>query len=153
MPEHVGLVLNTFEDKTAEVIADRKDFCNGCKDTRMCRTCLTGARRTTTVQNPVGACRGDVVSIYLEGSTLWTEALLLYIIPVLWLMSGAIIGSGLGSEWKIGKTGGAVFLGLSGFVIGFMIIFIISKSLKIVQEIAPRIVRVIEHPAKDVGKV
>lgn len=150
MAEHVGLVLNTFEDRTAEVIADRKDFCSGCQDTSRCRTCLAGARRLATVQNTVGARQGDVVSIYLEGSTLWKEDLLVYIIPTLWLMVGVAIGSGLGSEWKIGETGGAILLGLSGFAIGFMIMFIISKSLKFILEMTPRIVRIIEHSSQGV---
>lgn len=151
MAEHVGLVLNMFEDRTAEVIVDRKAFCNGCDDTGRCRACLAGARRVETVQNPIGARRGDVVFVYLEGSSLWTEALLVYIIPVMWLMAGALVGSGLGQGWKIGETGGAILLGLAGLAIGFMIIFVISESLKHVHKIAPRIVSVIDSNPEHVG--
>lgn len=152
MAEHVGLVLNTFENKTAEVVTDRRDACSGCAETHNCRTCLTSSHLVSTVQNPIGARQGDVVSIYLEDSALWTGALLLYIIPVLWLLTGAIIGSGLGADWKIGETGGAILFGLSGFAVGLAIIVIISRSLKFGQKITPRITRVIEHPSEGEGK-
>lgn len=152
MVEHVGLVLNTFENKTAEVVTDRKDACSGCTDVHNCRTCLTSARLVATVQNPINAHRGDVVSIYLKDSALWTGALLLYIIPVLWLMTGAIIGSGLGAGWKIGETGGAILLGLSGFSVGMIITIIIARSLKYSEKITPQIMRVIEHPSGNAGK-
>jgi len=145
MAEHLGLVLNTFENKTAEVRTDRKDACSGCADTHKCRTCLTSAHVVATVQNPIGAAQGDVVSIYLEDSALWTGAVLLYIIPVLWLLAGAAIGNGLGSGWRIGQTGGAILLGLSGLVIGLLITTFISRSTQFGKRLMPRIVRVIEH--------
>lgn len=148
MREHVGLVLNTFKDRRAEVATDRRNFCSGCQDTRNCRACLTGARRVVTVQNSAGARQGDVVSLCFEDSGLWTRVLWLSIIPVLWLMAGAMIGSGLGGDWEIGETGGAILLGLSGFAIGFAMIAIVSNSLKLVLKIPPRIIRVIESPSE-----
>ncbi len=145
MAEHIGLVLNTFENKTAEVVTDRKDACGGCADIHKCRTCLTSSQLVATVQNSIGARQGDVVSIYLEDSALWTGAVLLYIIPVLWLMLGAIIGNGLGSDWRIGETGAAIFLGLSGLVIGLTITTFIARSSNFGKKITPRIIRIVEH--------
>jgi len=153
MTEHVGLVLNTFKDRKAEVATDRRDFCSGCKDTRNCRACLAGARRVVTVQNPVGARQGEVVSLCLEDSSLWSDALWLYIIPVLWLLAGTMIGSGLGGGWQIGETGGAILLGLSGFAVGFMMIAIVSNLFKFAMKITPRIIGVIEHPSEGTGKI
>ena len=148
MAEHIGMVLNTFDNKTAEVITDRKDACSGCQDTHKCRTCLTRSHLVARVQNPVGARQGDVVSIYLEDSALWTGAVLLYIIPILWLLVGALIGNGLGSGWRIGETGAAIFLGLSGLIIGLLITTIISRSSNFGQRITPRIIRIVEHAEK-----
>jgi sigma-E factor negative regulatory protein RseC len=100
------------------------------------------------VQNSVGASQGDVVAIYREDNVLLTGVASLYIIPILWLMIGAIIGAGLGSGWEIGEAGGAVLIGLSGFVVGFTIIFMIAKSLKSDSDIRPRIIRTIEPPVE-----
>jgi positive regulator of sigma E activity len=116
--------------------------------------CLAGTRHVETVQNAVGARQGDMVSVCNGDPPLWRDAAALYVIPALWLIIGAIIGAGLGIDWQIGEAGGAVLIGLSGFGIGFMIVFIVSKSLKVGQEIAPRIVCVIEsHPVERAPKL
>lgn len=153
MMKHVGLVLNTSKDRKAEVATDRRDFCSGCKDTRNCRACLAGARRVVTVQNTVGARQGEVVSLCLEDSPLWTGALWLYVIPALWLLAGTMIGSGLGEDWQIGETGGAILLGLSGFAVGLIMIAIVSSLLKLAMKITPRIIGVIEHSSEGTGEI
>lgn len=152
MADHVGLVLNTLENRTAEVATARRDFCGGCTDARNCRMCLAGARCIETVQNRVGAGQGDVVAICLEDHDLYAGSLLPYIIPALWLMTGAMIGYGLGGDWKIGPNGGAVLLGLSGFAIGLMMIALVSRLLKFALKTAPRILRVIERSPEGLRK-
>jgi len=107
--------------------------------------CLAGARRVETIQNRVGARQGDVVAIQLDDYDLYAGSLLPYIIPALWLMTGAMIGYGLGADWKIGPYGGAVLLGLSGFAIGLILIFLVSKLLKLDLKTVPLILRVIER--------
>ena len=149
MAEQIGLVLNTFKNNMAEVVTDRKEACGGCEDTGKCRTCLTSARVVSTVQNPIGARQGDVVSIYLEDSALWTGAVFLYIVPILWLMAGALIGNGIGVNWRIGETGAAILLGLSGLAVGLVITMIISKSSKFGPKMTPRIIRVVERGKKE----
>jgi positive regulator of sigma E activity len=151
MAEHKGLVLNINEDGTAEVATDQNGFCNGCTDTAKCRMCLSGARLTASVQNHVDARKGDVVSICNDGFPLFGGVASLYVIPVLWLMIGAVVGGGLGAEWDVGEAGGAVLVGLSGFIVGFMIIFIVSKSLKSTLEPRPGIVRVLDRPGEGGG--
>ncbi len=148
MAEHVGLVLNTFENRTAEVLTDRKDACSGCSEAHNCRTCLTSAHLVATVQNPVGAHAGDLVTIFLEDSVLWTGAIFLYIVPVLWLLAGGIIGDGMGTGWRIGATGGAILFGFLGLATGLLIAMIISRSSKFGQTITPRITRVVEHHSR-----
>lgn len=82
----------------------------------------------STVRNPAGAAQGDVVSIYLKESALWTGAVFLYIVPILWLMAGAFIGASFGRNWDMGETGAAILMGLLGLALGFMMARVISKS-------------------------
>ena len=114
MAERIGVVLHTFDNGMAEVVTDRRNACGGCEKSHGCRSCLTSAKMVSTVQNPAGAGQGDVVSIYLKESALWTGAVFLYIVPILWLMAGAFVGASLGSNWEIGETGAAILMGLSG---------------------------------------
>lgn len=108
-------------------------------------------KMVSTVQNPAGASQGDVVSIYLKQSALWTGAAFLYIVPILWLMVGAFIGASFGRNWDMGETGAAILLGLLGLAIGFMMARAISKSSSFGPKMVPRIVRVVEH-AKTKGE-
>ena len=147
MAEQIGLVTKTFENDMAEVVIDRKNACGGCGQAQGCRTCLAGGKMVARVRNPVGAGRGDVVSIYLKDSTLWTGAVFLYIIPVLWLAAGAFIGAGVGADWTMGQTGTEILFGLSGLALGLLMTMGIAKSSRFRQEIIPRIVRILHHAA------
>ncbi len=150
MAERNGLVLHTFDNGMAEVVTDRSNACGGCEHSHGCRSCLTSAKMVAMVKNPIGADQGDVVSIYLKESALWTGAVFLYIIPVLWLMAGAFIGASVGNEWQIGETGAAILVGLFGLTLGFMMTMAISKSASFGPKLVPQITRVIER-AKTTG--
>jgi sigma-E factor negative regulatory protein RseC len=145
MAERIGLVLQTFDNGMAEVVTDRRGACGGCEDSHGCRSCLNSAKLITMVRNSAGAGEGDVVSIYLKESALWTGAVFLYIVPILWLMAGAFVGASVGSGWATGETGGAILLGLLGLAIGFVLVRLISTSASFGPKIVPRIVRVVEH--------
>jgi sigma-E factor negative regulatory protein RseC len=151
MAERIGIVLRTFDNGIAEVVTDRRNACGGCEKSHGCRSCLTSAKMVSTVRNPTGAGQGDMVSIYLKESALWTGAVFLYIVPILWLMAGAFVGSSLGRNWSMGETGSAILLGLLGLALGFLMARVISKSSSFGPKIVPRIVRVVEH-AKTKGE-
>ena len=145
MAERIGLVLETLDNGMAEVVTDRKNACGGCEHSHGCRSCLTSAKMVAMVKNPVGADQGDVVSIYLKESALWTGAVFLYIIPVLWLLTGAFVGASLGSDLKIGETGAAILVGLFGLALGFLMTMAITKSSSFGPKFVPQITRVVEH--------
>ena len=151
MAERTGLVLHTFDNGMAEVVTDRKNACGGCEHSHGCRSCLTRAKMVAKVKNPIGADQGDVVSIYLEESAIWTGAVFLYIIPILWLLAGAFVGASVGSNWEMGETGAAILVGLFGLALGFMMTMAISKSASFGPKMTPQIVRVVEH-AKTKGE-
>ena len=145
MAERIGIVLHSFDNGMAEVVTDRRNACGRCEHSHGCRSCLTSAKMVAMVRNPAGAGQGDVVSIYLKKSALWTGAVFLYIVPILWLMAGAFIGASFGRNWDMGETEAAILMGLLGLALGFMMARIISKSSSFGPKIVPRIVRVVEH--------
>jgi len=99
----------------------------------------------STVQNAVGARPGDVVLIHLKESALWTGAMLLYIVPILWLMTGAFIGASFGESWSIGATGAAIIFGFLGLALGFALTLYISKLSGVRFKLVPQIIRVVER--------
>jgi len=143
MAERIGLVIHTLDNNTAEVATDRRNACGGCEHTKGCRSCLTSAKMVSTVQNSVGARPGDLVVIHLTEAALWTGALLLYIIPILWLITGAFLGASFGNSWFGGESGAAIIFGLLGLALGFLMAFYISKSSGIRLKLIPQIVRIV----------
>ena len=145
MAERIGIVLHTLDNGMAEVVTDRRNACGGCEKSHGCRSCLTSSKMVSTVRNIAGAGQGDLVSIFLKESALWTGAVILYIIPILWLMAGAFIGASFGRDWDMGETGAAILMGLLGLALGFIMAKVISKSSSFGHKMVPRIVRVVEH--------
>ena len=145
MAERIGIVLRTFDNGMAEVVTDRRNACGGCEKSHGCRSCLTSSKMVSMVRNPAGAGQGDVVSIYLKKSALWTGAVFLYIVPILWLMAGAFVGASFGRNWDMGESGAAILMGLLGLALGILLARIISKSSSFGSKIVPRIVRVVER--------
>ena len=145
MAERIGLVLHRLDNGMAEVVTDRKNACGGCEHSHGCRSCLTSAKMVATVKNPVGADQGDVVSIYLKETALWTGAVFLYIIPVLWLLAGAFVGASIGGNWEIGETGAAILVGLLGLALGFMMTMAVTRFSSFGPKLVPQITRIVER--------
>jgi sigma-E factor negative regulatory protein RseC len=147
MAERMGLVINIFENNTAEVVTDRRGACGGCEHSQGgCRSCLTSTTKmVSTAQNAIGARPGDVVLIHLKESALWTGAMLLYIVPILGLMTGAFIGASFGESWSMGASGAAIIFGFLGLAFGFLLTLYISKSSGVRFRLVPQITRIVEH--------
>jgi sigma-E factor negative regulatory protein RseC len=145
MADRIGFVVQTFENNTAEVVTDRRGACGGCEHSQGCRSCLSSAKMVSIVQNAVGARPGDVVLIHLKESALWTGAMLLYIVPILWLMTGAFIGASFGESWSLGASGGAIIFGFLGLALGFLLTLYISKSSGVRFKLVPQTVRIVER--------
>jgi positive regulator of sigma E activity len=84
-----------------------------------------------------------MVVIHLTEAALWTGALLLYIIPILWLITGAFFGASFGKTWFPGESAAAIIFGLLGLAFGFLMAFYISKSSGARLKLTPQIVRIV----------
>ena len=145
MARRIGLVKSVFNDETAEVITDRKGGCGGCEQSHGCRSCLSGAKVASTVNNPVGAEPGDVVAIDITSKGLWSGALLFYVFPILFLIFGAIIGEDLGQVWSSTETSTTIISAILGLGIGLFITTLISRSRFGNSFLRPKITGIVER--------
>ncbi len=156
MARRIGLVKAAFSNETAEVITDRKGGCGGCEQSHGCRSCLSGAKLVSTVQNPIGAVPGDVVTIDIKGKSLWTGALLFYIFPILCLILGAAIGGDLHQVWFLSEKSTPIISGMLGLAIGLSMTILISRSRFGNSFLRPKITNVVERfnnkSSKDAGR-
>jgi len=119
----------------------------GCASCAARGSCMTGAEQRVKViwiSNTLDAVKGDTVFYGVEEKGVVTGALLLYLMPVLFLLAGGIIApqmslfEDMDSELA-SAIGGGTFL-----VISFFVIRIISGFLNRKDLFAPRLLEIVD---------
>ncbi len=114
-----------IHDDFAWIETQRKSACGGCAVNKGCGVSvlahLFGKRRTEVkVLNNIDACVGDDVVIGIEENALVNSSLAVYAVPVIGMISGAILGELLAQYWSIQNIEAASIAGgLAGLVAGF----------------------------------
>jgi sigma-E factor negative regulatory protein RseC len=149
MAEHIGIVIKTESENYAQVITDRKGACGGCESTpNGCRGCLASAKVESRVTNPVSAKAGDLVKIRLSTKNLLGGAAILYLLPIIGLLTGAFMGvwtsRAFGLTEIIGSIGGAII----GLVVGYLAVVGLDRNKIIRKRITPTITAIV---ASNVG--
>ncbi len=98
----------------------------------------------TRVINQAGAGVGDLVSINLSSMTVFKSALVLYILPTISLLFGAVAGAELRILLGISETAAAILFGFAGLILGFAIAKLISKRQEGGNKLTPVISRIIK---------
>ena len=92
--EQLVRVREVYDNGTARVICIRESACSG--DCHKCSGC--GAAKETillTVENPIGACVGDLVTIRSETGPVLKAAVVLYMLPLVLFFAGYALGAAL----------------------------------------------------------
>lgn len=119
-----GLVLEVKGDR-AVVLMSASDFCQRCG---LCVSRKDGME--LEARNPAGAKVGDGVTVELEAHRIVTASLFLYVVPVIFMFAGYLVGLVIGRILAgqtiegLGIIGAFAFLGL-----GFVFIARVSKRL------------------------
>jgi sigma-E factor negative regulatory protein RseC len=114
--------VTTTEGELAWVeSAQRKTSCGHCVARSSCGTSVLskvlGRRAPTLVaHNPIGAKPGDRVVIGLHNAALVRGSVAVYLVPLLTMLAGALVGEALLAG---AGDGPVVLLGLTGLAIGF----------------------------------
>ena len=144
MAQKKGWVSSVSKDGWAIVITERDDACSNCESAQFCHSLADCSRIETRVLNRANAGVGDRVIISLSSMSVFKSALILYILPTVCLVSGAVGGAGLNEQLGIGETGAAILFGFAGLILGFTIAGFISKHLSAGNKLIPVITRIIK---------
>ena len=107
--EQLVRVREAYEDGTALVVHVRESACSG--DCHKCSGC--GAAKETILlkgKNPIGAKRGDLVTLESASGPVLAAAAMLYMVPLVLFITGYLLGEHL---WSRGPL-----MGLLGFALG-----------------------------------
>lgn len=144
MAEQIGIVLHNEKNGSARVVTDRKGACGGCKPSSgACSSCLANAKLESVVSNPVNAKAGDMVKITLSSTVLFKGAAILYLLPIAFLILGAVGGLWIGNLWGWNDSIGAVVGSLVGLVVGFWGVVHLGRSRKLSKQMTPVITSIV----------
>ena len=143
MLEAEGVIVKIGQEGVF-VETSRVSACGSCSSKEGCGTStlsqLLGSKSSSfKVLNPIGAALGERVVIGMEETALLKSSLLVYLVPLAFLMAGAILGGWLAPvNLKDAYAIGGVLIGL---VLGFVALKWISASAGANRQFQPVILR------------
>ena len=90
-----AIVIRTLPDSRAEVLVKRQTACgNNCGS---CESCIYQSELMAVARNQIGAKPGQKVTIATANSKVFSAALLVYILPLVFFVLGFIVSRALGA--------------------------------------------------------
>lgn len=132
MIEETALVVET-EGEYAWVETQRRSSCGSCS----VKGCGTGAlskilgkrSQRLRVLNPVDAKPGEEVVLGIREQDLLKGSLAVYIVPLLMMLAGALLGEALAPQWGSDTEALSLLLGLLGLAGGFFWLYRYNRAL------------------------
>ena len=119
--ENIGIVTQIVGE-TAKIRIDRESACGG--NCVSCKGCPSSAV-IIDIENTVGLCVGDRVKLTLDNKEFLKSALIGYGVMVVLMVVCAVLGYML-----LHNESASVICGLSGLIIGFLILKIVYRNPK-----------------------
>jgi sigma-E factor negative regulatory protein RseC len=121
--EEAALVVAT-EGEEAWVETSRRSSCGSCE----AKGCGTGAlskvlgRRSQRlrVKNPIAATAGEAVVLGISESALLKGSLAVYLVPLLALLAGGLLGEVMAPQLALPKEGMSIFFALIALACSFL---------------------------------
>lgn len=121
-----GTVTNA-DASIAWIKTIRSSACKACEARSSCETVKNQKEMHVKVNNTLNVQKGDQVVIGLETKPLLFLTFLLYVFPVIMLITGAVIGNIAAPIFSIDSSLCSIF---SGFLLFFIAFFILRKKNK-----------------------
>jgi sigma-E factor negative regulatory protein RseC len=139
-------VVTKVDSSTAWVKCTKSAACESCKAKGFCDTMGGGSDDDVEVEaiNVVGAKVDDRVTISFETSSLLKVSFLVYMVPVLFLILGVVIGDKIAPIFNYDRS---IFSMLVGFLFLFAaFVFVKAKGKELSKKDAykPKIIRILK---------
>ncbi len=131
MISETGSIVELKGKQTAIVICQKNSFCRHCASMESCQVGDDNRTMLVEAHNAIGGQVGDKVLVVTSSRDFLQSSFLLYIVPLLALIAGGIIGQLLGEQMPLGINPDllSAILG-SAFLVGaFLTIRIVTRAL------------------------
>jgi sigma-E factor negative regulatory protein RseC len=142
MSREEGIIVRVTGER-ALVRINRSASCEGCQSAGACHILDGRNEMEAEAYNIAGAKEGDRVLLEINPSVAVKVAFIIYLLPVIALIAGAIVGQKLGPDYSLSADTSAILFGLSALVAVSIPIKILAKKLSRNKEYIPHIVQII----------
>lgn len=118
----VGHVIEK-QGEFAIISTSRRGVCEGCGDKANCSfdPALGGDKpEVVTVRDPIGTRLGDMVEFDLVGRMELKVSMIVWILPLIGLIAGALFGSQVYATISLSRDIGTLFGAIGGFILVFL---------------------------------
>ncbi|WP_303720966.1 SoxR reducing system RseC family protein [Malonomonas rubra] len=132
MIEEVGTVVELKAPEIAVVQCKRNSACDHCPSSSVCKMGDDGEVMLVDAFNGVGAKVGDRVRIVTSTKHFLQSSFMLYIVPIIGLLIGALIGQNIGDRGTLGIEPSlfSALLGVTFLIVTFLGIRFVTRKLK-----------------------
>ncbi len=140
-----GQILELSGD-LAQVATNRQGICADCADKTSCSagaTATPGVAEVVTVRNPLHARPGDTVEFDLPGHSELRVSLLVWVVPLVGIILGAICGAQLHTALPLDRDLSTLLGAALGAAVAFALLIRVDKRARSDERLVPVIVRIV----------
>lgn len=104
MIDETGSVIELKGKHIAVVLCQKSSFCRNCASMEQCRVGDDNRSMLVEAHNTIGARVGDKVRVVTSSKSFLQSSFILYIVPLISLVVGAIVGQLLGERLENGPN-------------------------------------------------
>ncbi len=152
MMEELGTVVERKGKHIAVVLCRKSSSCQNCASAEGCQLGADNRSRLVEAHNPLGARVGDQVKLATSTKSFLQSSFMLYIVPLIALIIGAITGNLVGEHLVTGIDPNllAALIGTAFLVGSFLIIRVGSRAIP-KEAFMPRIIAIIPESESTVA--
>ncbi len=145
MVEQEGNVVSVESD-FVYVDVQKRSSCSQCDKNQECGESILSSmfpvkKQIMKVKNTLDVQLGDRVTLGIEEGALVMLALLTYLLPLLFLVIGALMGGQLQLMLGLPGESGSILLGLAGLLLGFVLVRRLIGNQKRKRALSVRLVK------------
>lgn len=144
MVEEFGSIVELKGKEVAVVLCEKSSSCEHCASMESCQVGTDNKSKLVEAMNTIGAGVGDRVKLAVSSKNFLQSSFLLYIVPLIALIIGAVSGQLLGTYLEVGLDPNllAALLGTAFMVGSFFVIRVGSRAIP-KEAFMPRIVEIV----------
>ena len=137
-----GIITRVPGADTAYIVTRRATACEGCSERHICHASSGDKEIEVEAANPVHAEAGDTVMVSFKTNQLVLLAFMLYILPIIALVIGAVLGDSIAPNFNGDRSVFAAVFGFLFFGAALWAIKLKDKKAKKTGQYRPVIVKI-----------